>query len=157
MLKDREERERQRRIAAGVELETLDTIPADTGAAFVLELKEAWAVGDRKTILSVLKRIGDTIHARWGNTLPVHPYFDDGMNKYLVNLSSGTSGTRLMINMAGNYPGDLIFPSVHLGHNIKGRTLAEVFEELFGDSATNIQADEKEPYYVVKIASADKK
>lgn len=127
----------------------------ESGAQLVASLKEVWKSSNQEKILSVLKTIGDRLHARWGYDMPTLSIYDALENAYKVFLSTGTSGTRLFIHTKENdpFPGDLVFPNVNLDHKVKGRTLADVFEEVFGELAENIQ-DKEQPYYVVKVASA---
>ena len=152
----REARENRQKIALGLKLEQLETIPEGLGVQLTAELKEAWAGQNRVAILGVLKKIGNTIQARYGLPHPTKPVFDTFMNKYLVNLGTGSGGSRLFINLPpdGTHPGDLIFPTnSNPSDREKGGTLADVFEELFGELAENIQPN-GQAYYVVRIASA---
>jgi len=128
------------------------------GKQLIDELKNALETRDKENTLSVLKKVGETIHSTWGSTMPVSTLFDKFEKKYTLNLSTGTAGTRLFINDKPNsiHQGDLIFPNVNLSHKQKGKTLAEAFEEIFKDLAENIQTEEN-PYYIVKIASKKEK
>jgi hypothetical protein len=153
--------EKRRQIELGLRLELLDSIPEGLGDRLIDELKKSLETKDKKAVLATLKKIGDTIHARWGLDQPSSQQYENISARYIAYLSSGTGGTRLIINTMAPaaFPGDLIFPNVNLGHRAKdGRTLADVFEELFGKSAENIQPKNDKPYYVVRITSAkDKK
>ncbi len=148
----RKEQERQWDIAHGLRLPLIDSIPFGYGAQLVSELKEAYDTHDTEKILAILKKIGDTMHSRFGLDSPTRGIYDEEQAHYVLYLSTGTGGTRLFINTKEyeNFCGDLIFPNVYLDVKVKGRTLADVFEELFGDLAVNVQ-DSKRPYYVVKI------
>jgi len=141
---------RQRMIERGQLLELVESLPEGTAAELVDGLKTALTSGEQEQIKAALKRVGDTIHSLWGFDQPTNAIYDEVSHRYQVGLSSGTGGTRLMINDRRPYPGDLIFPNVNLDHAQNGKTLANIFEEVFGDLVENIQSDEN-PYYVVKL------
>lgn len=145
-------KQQQLEIESGLRLATLDAIPEGTGQQFIQELKTALASGNRDGVLAALKRVGDTIHARWGFTQPTNPVYEEAEGKYRVALSTGTAGTRLFINIEPHqqYPGNLIFPNADLERKSRGRLLVDVFLELFGDKAENVGSPER-PYYVVHL------
>ena len=145
--------EHKRLVERGLRVELLETIPEGTGEKFLQELHVALQTGQTDLVLTVLKKIGDTLHARWGFTQPTKPQYEKDMERYTVGLSTDTSGTRLFLNTKERslHRGDLIFPNVNLGYKMRGLTLAHVFEELFGTFAVNIQPDSGSPYYVVKF------
>ena len=153
MDEKREALRREREIEMGLKLRLIDSFPEGVGEQLKNELKEAVAAEDKKRGEAILKKIGDMIHSRWGNETPTRAMYDETEKKYKVFLSTGTAGTRLMVNTKSidKYPGDLIFPNVNMSHINNNRTLADVFEELFGDLAENIQKGSETPYYVVKM------
>jgi hypothetical protein len=119
-------------------------------------LKASLEAGDRKEVLSLLKKIGSEIHRRWGSTATVPVSFDEAEAKYKLFLSSGTSGTRIFINTRDGekFPGDLIFPNVNLAHKQNGRTLADAFVDVFGALAEKTGSQDSErPYFIVKLLS----
>ena len=133
------------------DLESAERRRIDMESGRRLELLDSIFPEDRTAVLGVLEQIGDTIHARFGFERPTQPIYEASQRKYRLSLVSGTAGTRIFINESAPYPGDLIFPNVNSSHNKDGRTLADVFEELFGDLAENIQPNSTEPYYVVSL------
>jgi hypothetical protein len=144
-------------IAQGISLECIDHIPEGRGIELRDELRQSLDTKDPVRVLATLKKIGDTLHARWGFERATHPEYSAEERKYRVNLSTGTSGTRLLINEDGVYSGDLIFPNVNLDHIKNKRTLADVFEELFEGLTLNINDEDSPPYYVVPITSKEEK
>jgi hypothetical protein len=145
--------QKARDIAEGIVLECIDQIPEGRGIELRDELQQSLETKDPVQVLTTLKKIGDTLHARWGFDRPTHPEYSAEERKYRVNLSTGTSGTRLLVNEDGVYSGDLIFPDVNLNHIKNGRTLADVFEELFDGLASNVNEEGLPPYYVVPVTS----
>ena len=148
----RQEEERQKRVAEGLELELVKEVPEGKGEELLSDLKAALDADEVESVKVALKNIGDTIHSLWGDTSPTKTeYFEN--DKYQLGLSTGTSGTRLIIQIKDRdkFFGKLIFPNVHMGHKKKGVTLADVFQRLFGDKAVNIQPDSDKPYYVVNL------
>ncbi len=110
------------------------------------DLREAIKLDDKDAIIVAMQNIGDMVHAAWGTASTPQTVFDKVQERCITYLSTGTGGTRLMIDDSG----DLIFPNVNLDCKKNGKTLADAFEEVFKEKAQNIQGEDN-PYYIVKL------
>lgn len=124
------------------------------GVEFVSRLKEPLINDNKDSVLAVLKEIGAQIHAMWGHKGPVTASYEDMRKRYVLYLSTGTSGTRIFLNPIDysqkEKAGVLLFPNVNLDHKNQGVTLDKVFKKLFGALAQSVGTDES-PYFEVKI------